>query len=74
MFFLLLIVKCNVRHVFVYKIITSQALGTTFPEENVVCFKEESKVGKQKVLKLAWARCTLQLKNLTQIDYSSSGR
>jgi len=56
-------VKFNVKHVFVYEIITTQALGTTFPEENIVCFKEESKVGKRKVLKLAWARCTLQLKN-----------
>lgn len=66
--------KCNVRHVFVYEIITPQALGTTFPEENVVCLKEESKVGKQKVLKLAWACCTLQLENCTLITAHLEGR
>lgn len=36
--------KFNVRHIFVYVIITTQAYRTTFPEENAVYFKEVKKI------------------------------
>lgn len=41
--FLVLMVKFNVQHVFVYGIITTEVQGTTFPEENTVYCKEIKK-------------------------------